>query len=98
MHEIIEAAGMKNQFSVKIILSGTSVTKGFVTDESFRKHIVVSADGLPYKIMISLIENTHTCAMCGKIIDHISDMTEHMKHTQHNEFFQTYGNILPNIG
>ena len=98
LDEIIEAAGMKNQFSVKIILSGTSVTKAFVPDESFRKHIVVTADGLPYKIMISLIENTHTCAMCGKRIDHILDMTEHMKHTQHNEFFQTYGNILPNIG
>jgi hypothetical protein len=35
--------------------------------------------------------------MCEKRIDPILDMTEHMKHTQHNEFFQTYGNILPRV-
>ena len=98
LDEIIEAAGMKNKFAVKIVISGNTVTKCFVDDESFRKHIVVTADGLPYKIMIALIENTHTCAMCGKTIVHVVDLTEHMKETKHNEFFQTYGNILPNIG
>ena len=96
--EIIEAAGMTNQCSVKLVLDETSVRKEFVQDKSFRKHIVVTADGLPYKIMISLIENTHTCATCGKRLVHIVDMTEHMKQKHHNEFFQTYGVILPNIG
>ena len=96
--ELLESAGMKNKFSVKIILNGTSVKKESIVDESFRKHIVVTADGLPYKIMISLIANTHTCAMCGKRLVHIADMTDHMKDTHHNEFYQTYGAILPNIG
>ena len=98
LDEIIEAAGMKNEFAVKIVITGNSITKNFVEDETFRKHIVVTADGLPYKIMIDLIENCHTCAMCGKRITHVADLTEHMKETKHNEFFQTYGNILPNIG
>ena len=26
------------------------------------------------------------------------DLADHMKTTQHNEFYQTYGSILPNIG
>ena len=98
LDEIIEAAGMRNKYAVKLVLSDNNVTKSVVDDESFRKHIVVTADGLPYKIMIDLIENTHTCAMCGKRIAHVADLTEHMNETQHNEFFQTYGNILPNIG
>ena len=59
---------------------------------------MVTADGLPYKIMIDLIKNTHTCAQCGKRFDLLVDMTEHMKKHKHCEFFQTYGNILPNIG
>ena len=53
---IIEAAGRKNQFSVKIIFSEQNVKKVFLHDDTLRKHIVVTADGLPYKIMISFIE------------------------------------------
>ena len=78
LDEIIEAAGMKNEFSVKLVVTGKRITKNFVEDESFRKHIVVTADGLPYKIMIDLIENCHTCAMCGKRTTHYADLTEHM--------------------
>ena len=69
----------------------------FNEDPELRKFIVVTADGLPYKIMIDLIRNAHTCAQCGKKLDFLSDMTEHMKSEKHTEFFQTYGNIFPNI-
>ena len=95
---IIEAAGMKNQFSVKIIFSEQNVKKVFLQDDTLRKHIVVTADGLPYKIMISLIENTHDCASCGKRLNQIGDLNDHIKETQHSEYFQTYGVIIPNIG
>ena len=71
LDNLIEATGMKNQYSVKLVINGTNVQKVLITNESFRKHIVVTADGLPYKIMISLIENTHTCAVCGKTLTHI---------------------------
>ena len=74
------------------------MTKVLQADKDFRKHIVVTADGLPYKVMIELVENAHTCAECGVKLLHIGDLTEHMNKTQHCEFFQTYGNILPNIG
>ena len=98
LDEILEAADLKNHYSVKIMISANNVTKVLQTDKDFRKHIVVTADGLPYKVMIELIENAHTCAKCGVKLLHIGDLTEHMDKTQHCEFFQTYGNILPNIG
>jgi hypothetical protein len=59
LDEILEAADMKNNYSVKIIVSANNVTKVFQTSKEFRKHVVVTADGLPYKIMIELIENAH---------------------------------------
>ena len=40
--------------------------KVYNSNPDFRKHIVVTADGLPYKVMIELIRNVHTCAVCGK--------------------------------
>ena len=48
--------------------------------------------------MMDLIKNEHKCAVCGKRIEFLADMTDHMHKTGHCEFFQTYGNILPNIG
>ena len=98
LDEIIEVAGMKNKFSVKLVLSENTVTKVINSDPEFRKFVVVSADGLPYKALIELIKDTHTCAICGKKFDYLAEMTDHMKETQHREYFQTYGNILPNIG
>ena len=47
---------MKNKFSVKIVLTANNVTKVFNPDKEFRKHVVVTADGLPYKVMIDLIK------------------------------------------
>ena len=64
----------------------------------FRKFVVVTADGLPYKMIIDLIKNRHTCAICGKRLNYLAEITEHKKITTHCEYFQTYGNILPNIG
>lgn len=46
---------MKNKFSVKIILNAGSVEKVFNTKMDFRKFVVVTADGLPYKMIIDLI-------------------------------------------
>ena len=98
LDEISEAAGMKNKYCVKIVLSGETVTKVFNDNEDFRKFVVVTADGLPYKAMIDLIKNEHICAVCGKKFKYIAEITDHMKESKHNEFYQTYGNILPNIG
>ena len=98
LDKILEAAGMKNNFSVKLVLSEKKVEKVFNDDPEFRKFVLVSADGLPCKVLIDLIKNAHTCAECGKKFDFLAEMTDHMKQTQHKEYFQTYGSILPNIG
>lgn len=63
---IIEAAGMKNNYPVKLVFSDKKVSKILNDDPEVRKFVVVSADGLPYKVLIDLIRNAHTCASCGK--------------------------------
>ena len=98
LDEVIESADMKNKYSVKIVFKNGKVTKVLNENEQFRKFVVVTADGLPYKVMIELIKNAHTCAICGKRLRYLADMTDHMQNTQHNEYYQTYGTILPNIG
>ena len=95
---IIEAAGMKNNYPVKLVFSDKKVSKILNDDPEVRKFVVVSADGLPYKVLIDLIRNAHTCATCGKRIDFISEVTDHMNTTHHKDYFQTYGSIIPNIG
>ena len=98
LDKILEASDIKNKYPVKIELSEAGITKVYDENEEFRKFVVVTADGLPYKIMIDLLKNRHTCATCGKKILFLADMTQHMKETNHNEYYQTYGCVLPNIG
>ena len=98
LDEIIEAAGMKNKHSVKLKFTEKEVIKIFNEDPELRKFLLVTADGLPYKVIIDLIKNVHTCADCGKRFDFLAEMSEHMKTIQHREYFQTYGSIIPNIG
>ena len=82
---------IKNRYPVKIKLSEAGITKDCDDNEEFRKFVVVTADGLPYKIMIDLLKNRHVCAACGKKILFLADMTQHMNETNHNEYYQTYG-------
>ena len=95
---ILLVADMKNKYAVKIILGENTIEKKVNTSDECRKLIVVIADGLPYKLMIDLIKNVHVCATCGKKTSYLPDMTDHKNETHHNEFYQLYGNILPNIG
>ena len=81
LDEVIDAADMKNKFSVKIVLNANSVEKVFNTNMDFRKFVVVTADGLPYKMIIDLIKNRHTCAICGKRLNYLAEITEHKKIT-----------------
>ena len=98
LDEIINAAEMNNIFGAKLVFDGETVIKEVSDDGDSRKFIVVTADGLPYKAMIELIRNVHTCAVCGKRLRFIAEVTDHISQTHHREYFQTYGNILPNIG
>ena len=98
LDDIIASSDMENKFSVKIVFKGNKVEKVINTCKESRKFVVVTCDGLPYKALIELIRNVHTCAICGKKQRYLGDMADHMRQTQHMEYFQTYGNILPNIG
>ena len=88
---------MKNKYDVKIVVSKNNVEKVLNEDEIVWKFVVVTADGLPYKAMIESIKNVHTCGNCGKKIRFLAYITDHFKDSGHNDFFQTYVNILPNI-
>ena len=99
LNKILEASDIKNKYPVKIKLSEDGIiTKDYDYNEEFRKFVVVTADGLPYKIMIDLLKNRHTCATCEKKILFLANITQHMNETNHHEYYQTYGCILPNIG
>ena len=98
LDDIIMSADMENKFSVKIVFDGDKVSKVYNSNKEYRKFVVVTSDGLPYKAMIELIKNVHTCAICGKRLRYLSDMTDHITNTKHKEYYQTYDNIMPNIG
>ena len=52
LDDILSSANMENKFSVKIVFDGEKVSKEFNTNKDFRKFVVVTSDGLPYKAMI----------------------------------------------
>ena len=56
LDNIMLAAIIKNEYSVKIDLSDKKVKKTLNTNPQTRKFIVVTADGLPYKVMVELIK------------------------------------------
>ena len=99
LNRILEHCGLRNNFSVKLVINNGNVVEKLMNDDpDIRRLIVVTVDGLPYKTLISILQNSYICAVCGYKIDHLSEITNHLKSSQHNEYFQTYGAILPNIG
>ena len=89
LDDILSSANMENKFSVKIVFDGKNVSKELNRNKDFRKFVVVTSDGLPYKAMIELIKNVHTCAVCGKRLRYLSNMTDHFQNTHHKEYYQT---------
>ena len=97
LDHLIEKAELKNKFPIKLRFSDKKVEKIVNDDPNLRKFILVTVDGLPYKILLDIIRNFHTCAKYGKRFEYLAEMNKHLKISQHNEYFQTYGCILPNI-
>lgn len=88
-----------NDNPTKLIISKEDIKKVVANDDdSKRKWILVTCDGLPYKQAISIIKNHHTCVTCGKKLKFLSKLTEHFNSTKHDEFYQTYGQIILNEG
>ena len=57
LDEILDASEMRNKFFTKLVIRGEEIVKVVNTDKSERKWIMVTANGLPYKILIELIKN-----------------------------------------
>ena len=98
LDDILEKADMKNKYSCKLVIENEDIRKEIVGNDGERSWLLVTVDGVPYRQLISIIKNHHQCVQCGKKIKYLSELTDHMKSSGHNEFYQTYGNILMNIG
>ena len=98
LEEIQKAANIHRKPAYKLVFEEGKIVKRQINTNEDRKFVIVTSDGLPYKIMIQIIKNTHTCIKCNKDLISMSDMSEHMKKKHHTEFYQKFGNILSNIG
>ena len=83
--------------SVRVSENGEIVSKAW-NIRGARSFILVTVDGLPYKICMDLIKNYHECVTCGKEFKNLADVTTHVTEVNHREFFKTFGNIVLNIG
>ena len=100
LENIQKQCGVDKIYNSKIVFSDDGSLSHVTCEENehSRKYIIVTADGLPYKQMIKLIKYVLLCATCGKKLSYIADVTDHMKTHRHMEFYQKFGNILPNVG
>ena len=84
--------------SVYVTLKNEEIEKEIVGDESSRSFVVVTADGLPFKQMIKIVREYHTCTKCNTELKFITEMKTHKNETGHDKYFQTFGNILIQSG
>ena len=100
LENIQKQCDMFRKFSTKLLFKndGTVQTIQLNDDSMCRKFIVVTVDGLPFKQLIRLINDVFICAVCDEEVKFIADLSDHMKFHGHYEFYQKFGNILPNVG
>ena len=84
--------------SVLVTLKDNEIQQEIIGDDSSRSFVVVSADGLPFKQMIRIVREYHTCKTCGIELKFITELKTHKSEKGHNTFFQTFGNILIQSG
>ena len=98
LDELLESVGLQNNYPVRLKFEDGKVTKILNMEEQSRKWTMCTVDGLPFKELIDILKDNFKCAICGFKAEHIANLNDHMKETTHNEFFQSYGAVLPNIG
>ena len=84
--------------SVHVTLKNNEIEKEIIAQGDSRSHVVVSGDGLPYKEMIRIVREYHTCLKCGIELKYITELKSHKNETGHEKFYQTFGNILIQSG
>ena len=65
---------------------------------NMRTWVVITADGLPHKLLIDVVKHCFICEVCGDDFDVMSDVTEHMLGYGHRTFFKEFGNCIIKIG
>ena len=65
---------------------------------NMRTWVVITADGLPHKLLIDVVKHCFICEVCGKDFDVMSDVTGHMLDYGHRTFFKEFGNCIIKIG
>ena len=98
MDRIKRKTGLNGHYSVEIRINNGEVSKEVIENNDKRSWILLSADGLPMKQIIQLIQNHYTCITCQKKVEHPSDLSEHEEESGHKHFYQTYSVFQPNCG
>ena len=65
---------------------------------NIRTWVVITADGLPHKLLIDVVKHCFICDVCGEDFDVMSDVTGHMLDYGHKTFVKEFGNCIVKIG
>ena len=78
LEEIQKAANINMNPAYKLVFQDDKIIKVELNTNKDRKFVTVTSDGLPYKVMIQIIKNTHTCITCKKDLNSMLDMSNHI--------------------
>ena len=98
LDHILKETKMHNTYSVQFTVENDEIKKKLIESDNHRSWIFLTVDGLPAKHIIKIIENTYSCTTCGKRLYHPSEIMEHKENHKHDNFCQTYGSFILNIG
>ena len=66
LDDILSKCNMSGKYSVKLCIEGKNIKKELIQTDEDRTWILLSCDGLPFRHIISIIQENHTCIDCGK--------------------------------
>ena len=98
LDDIKQKTDMDKHFCVQLTVENENIVKTNIENEERRSWILLSCDGLPMKSLIQIIENSFQCITCGENLEHVSEIGEHARSSEHTQFFQKYGCFVPNVG
>ena len=99
LDELKAKLDIQNKYCVELEIVGKDIKKRVIENTDIRSFVLLTTDGLPMKHIIDICSNTFICKECGKTLDHISQVKQHMDQTKgHKKFFLKYSVFLPNLG
>ena len=73
---------MTDNYSIKLSIEGNNLRKNILEDHPNRSWILLTCNGLPFRHLISVIEETHTCIECGERL-FTTEISDRHKSTDH---------------